>query len=268
MIEDLDWQEEDFSAEPPDPVEADAREFLRGFFNDNPQRVYFSRQLEVQNEKRYFHWITNRAVRDLEAEGTILSESRKLSSGGTVKLLWHRKFRYYKREATRVIELVNQYSDPNIGAALGLQAEALILEGFARIEFVMKGRDAKGYRGRIWAETDHDLDFVFERDGRAYGIEVKNTLGYMDKLEFDTKIRLCRHLGIRPVIAARMLPKTWINDLINAGGFALVFKYQLYPWAHRELARTVQKELGLPVDSPRRLSDGTIGRFLRWHEEL
>ncbi len=250
MIEDLDWEEGDLTAEPDDPVEVDAREFLRGFFDRNPQRVYFSRQLEVHNEKRYFHWITNRAVRDLEAEGAILSERRKLSSGGTVKLVWHRKFRYYKREASRVIELVNQYSDPNIGAALGLQAEALILEGFARAEFVMKGRDVNRYSGRVWEKSDHDLDFIFERNDKAYGIEVKNTLGYMDRLEFETKIELCRHLGIRPVIAARMLPKTWINDLINAGGFALVFKYQLYPWAHRELAKTVQRELGLPVDSP------------------
>jgi len=197
MIEDIDWGEQDFNAEPNDPIETEAREFLRDFFDRNPQRVYFSRQLEVQNEQRYFHWITNRAVRDLEAEGAILTERRKLDSGGTVKLVWHRKFRYYKREATKVIDLVNQYSDPNIGAALGL-----------------------------------------------------------------------RYLGVRPVIAARMLPKTWINDLIVAGGFALVFKYQLYPWSHRELARTVSRELGLPVDSPRSLSDGTIGRFLRWHEEL
>jgi hypothetical protein len=164
--------------------------------------------------------------------------------------------------------LVNEYSDPNIGAAIGLQGEALVLEGFARIEFVMKGRDVNRYGGRVWSESDHDLDFVFERDGRAYGIEVKNTLGYMDRIEFDTKIRLCRHLGIRPVIAARMLPKSWINDLVNAGGFALVFKYQLYPWAHRELAKRVQEGLGLPVDSPRRLGDGTMVRFLRWHERL
>jgi hypothetical protein len=268
MFEDLNWQEESFVAEPDDPVEASAREFFRGFFERNSQSVYFSRQLEVQNEHQYFHWITNRAVRDLVAEGTILSESRKLRSGGTVKLLWHRGYRYYKREAARLVELVNEYSDPNIGAALGLQGEALILEGFARMEFVMKGRDANTYSGRVWTETEHDVDFVFERDGRAYGIEVKNTLGYMDPTEFNTKIRLCRYLGIRPVIAARMLPKSWINDLINDGGFALVFKYQLYPWAHRELAKRVQKELGLPVDSPRSLSDGTTARFLRWHEGL
>ncbi|MCU1265983.1 MAG: hypothetical protein JWM21_2301 [Acidobacteria bacterium] len=268
MFEDLSWQEEGFTAESDDPVEASAREFFRTFFERNSQSVYFSRQLEVQNEDRFFHWITNRAVRDLVAEGTILTESRKLSSGGTVKLLWHRGYRYYKREAARVVELVNEYSDPNIGGALGLQGEALILEGFARLEFVMKGREARSYGGRVWTETDHDLDFVFERDGRAYGIEVKNTLGYMDPIEFSTKIRLCLHLGIRPVIAARMLPKSWINDLINAGGFALIFKYQLYPWAHRQLARTVQSELGLPVDSPRSLSTGTMGRFLRWHQSL
>ena len=112
------------------------------------------------------------------------------------------------------------------------------------------------------------MDFIFERDGKAYGIEVKNTLGYMDRVEFEIKIRLCRHLVVRPVFAARMLPKSWINDLINVGGFALIIKYQLYPWAHRELARKVRSELELPVDAPRRLSDGTMARFLRWHRAL
>lgn len=101
-------------------------------------------------------------------------------------------------------------------------------------------------------------------------LEVQNEarLGYMDRIEFETKIRLCRQLGVRPVFAARMLPKSWINDLNNAGGFALIIKYQLYPWAHRELARKVRVELGLPVDSPRRLGEGTMARFLRWHERL
>ncbi len=268
MFEDFDAEHARPSGEPPDRVEIDARELLRQFFERNSQRVHFSRQLEVQNENRYFHWITNRAIRDLEDEGLILSERRKLSSGGTIKLLWHRRFRYYKREAARVVDLVNEYSAPNIGAALGLQGEALILEGFASIEFVMKGRETREYGGLAWTKSDHDMDFIFERDGKAYGVEVKNTLGYMDRTEFEIKIRLCRQLGIRPVFAARMLPRSWINDLINVGGFALIIKYQLYPWAHRELARRVRLELDLPVDAPRRLSDGTMARFLRWHEGL
>ena len=70
---------------------------------------------------------------------------------------------------------------------------------------------------------------------------------------------------MRPVFAARMLPKSWVKEVVDAGGFALIMKYQLYPWAHRDLARRVRDELGLPVDAPRALQDGTMDRFMRWH---
>jgi len=153
-------------------------------------------------------------------------------------------------------------------AALGLQGEALVLEGFARSQFVMRNRDTRSHGGRTWTQTDHDLDFVFERDERVYGVEVKNTLRYMDYAEFSTKIEMCRALGIRPVFAVRMLPKSWIHEVIGAGGFALILKHQLYPWAHRDLARRVKTELGLPVDAPRALEGGTMARFLRWHQGL
>jgi hypothetical protein len=63
-----------------------------------------------------------------------------------------------------------------------------------------------------------------------------------------------------------MIPKSWINELVKAGGFALILKYQLYPWSHRELAKRVANELNLPVDAPRALADGTMARFLRWHQ--
>src|SRR5215831_16443978 len=35
------------------------------------------------------------------------------------------------------------------------------------------------------------------------GVEVKNTLGYMDRIESRQKIRLCTHLNLRPVFAVR-----------------------------------------------------------------
>jgi hypothetical protein len=46
----------------------------------------------------------------------------------------------------------------------------------------------------------------------------------------------------------------------------LILKYQLQPWAHRQLAQQVHAELGLPVDSPRALAAGTMQRFVNWHE--
>ena len=90
----------------------------------------------------------------------------------------------------------------------------------------------------------------------------------MDKKEFDVKVELCKHLGIRPVFVVRMMPKSWMFELYNVGDFGLIFKYQLYPYSHRELAIRVANELGLPLDSPRAIEEGTMARFLRFHKKL
>lgn len=166
-----------------------------------------------------------------------------------------------------MVSLVEEYADPNMGGVVGLHGEFMVLEGFARSEFVMRGRNTRAFGGKMWTDTDHNLDFIFEKDNQAYGLEVKNTLGYMDYDEFQTKIPLCQSLGIRPVFIVRMLPRTWMNELITAGGFGLIMKYQLYPWSHKELARRVATELGLPVDAPRALNDGTMNRFMAWHRK-
>ena len=68
----------------------------------------------------------------------------------------------------------------------------------------MASRNTREYQGRVWETSEHNLDFIFERDGIAYGIEVKNTLGYMDREEFLLKIKLCEWLGIKPVFVCRI----------------------------------------------------------------
>jgi hypothetical protein len=238
---------------------------LRRFFEVGKDRVFYSRQLEVIHERQFFHWITNRALRHLIELGEIQGERRQLRSGGSILLVWHRSFRYFRRAAVRVVQLVEEYSGANMGGALGLQGELLVLEGFAKVQFVLRGRNTRSFNGRTWSQTAHDLDFIISRDNRFYGVEVKNTLGYLPDEEFRVKIKLCEHLGIWPVFVVRMLPRTWIQELAAAGGFALILEHQLYPWSHRDLAQRVKRDLGLPVDSPACLEDGTIHRFLRWH---
>jgi hypothetical protein len=252
---------------PADPEEELARDEMDRFFNTNREAVFFSRQLEVRHEDRWYHWITNRALRDLVREGVVRSEVRALATGSTVNLMWHRSYRYYRRDAKRVVELVEEYANPNIGGAIGLHGEFMVLEGFARRQFVLRGRNTRNYGSRNWTRTGHDLDFIFERDGVVYGTEVKNTLGYMEYEELQVKLTMCKELGMKAVFAARMLPKSWIKEIIEAGGFALILKYQLYPLAHRELARRVSREFGLPVDAPKALEEGTMERFVRWHEQ-
>jgi hypothetical protein len=163
---------------------------------------------------------------------------------------------------------VEEYADPNIGGAVGLHGEFMVLEGFARCEFVMCGRNTRDFEGKSWTETAHNLDFIFEKDSKAYGVEVKNTLGYMDYEEFRLKIRLCQSLGLRPIFAGRMLPRSWMHELITAGGYGLILKYQLYPWTHKNLAKRVAEELGLPVDAPRALYEGTMNRVVEWHRRV
>ena len=254
-------------ARPEDSRELHARSKLREFFLLNREQVFFSRQLEVQNEDSYFHWITNRAIRRLRDEGVIRGETRILrATGGEINLVWNRGYRFYRRSASRLVSLVEEYADPNIAAAVGLHGEMMVLEAFARFQFVMRGRETGAFAGKRWAESNHNLDFIFERDGQVYGIEVKNMLGYMEYQEFKTKIRMCEFLGIHPIFAARMLPRTWIAELVGAGGYAMIMKYQLYPWTHKNLARRVASELGLPVDAPRAIQEGTMQRLLGWHK--
>jgi hypothetical protein len=249
-----------------DPAERAARARLRQVFDAERDRVFFPRQLAVRFEGNFFHWVTARAIRNLVAAGDIISDVRSLpSASGKIHILRHRSFRYYRRAADQLVRLVNEYAHPNVGGAIGVHGEGMVLGGFAHCEFVMKGRETRRFRDREWVETNHDLDFIFERDRLAYGIEVKNTLAYPDQREFRTKIRMAKFLGLVPVFVARMLPKTWIFELFKAGGFALILKYQLYPYSHRDLAERVATALELPVGAPRRLNDGTVARFLKWH---
>jgi hypothetical protein len=134
-----DYYEWDGEGTGEDSYEQDVREKLIELFERNQKKVFFSRQLEVRLEDDYFHWVTNRAIRALVEEGSIKDETRSMQSTGEIHLLWHPSFRYFKREAAKLVKLVEEYSHPNIAGAIGLHGESMVLEGFARHEFVMKG---------------------------------------------------------------------------------------------------------------------------------
>lgn len=249
-----------------DPVESKAIVAVRDFFENHQEGVFFSRQIEILYEDTYFHWITNRAIRDLIEKGVIREEVRTLSTKGEIKLLWHKNYRYYKRSAKDLIQLVESYSNPDFTRAMGHYGELMISDAFSSIEAIRKGRDVNQYGEKCWTKNDKNMDFIFEVDSIPYGIEVKNSLSYMEEKELKEKIKLCHHIGITPVFVVRMMPRIWIKEVIDKGGFVLVLKYQLYPLSHKELAKTISEKLQLPVDAPKAIQNGTIQRFLQWHK--
>ena len=164
------------------------------------------------------------------------------------------------------MELVETYSDSDFARLLGYQGEMLVIEAFARAHFKLIARNTNEYSGKKWTASSHDVDFIYEKDGFAYGVEVKNSLAYMREDELTLKMQLCEALGVTPLFVVRYMPKTWFHRVQQAGGYVLMLKYQLYPLSHAELARAVREELGLPIQAPAALWDSTVQRFTAWHD--
>ena len=118
--------------------------------------------------------------------------------------------------------VIEEYSQDNVTRGCGYRAEDLFCKALALRGFRPIKTKVKKFRGKIWKETGHDLDFIFRRDGICYGCEIKNTLGYIDKEELDIKIRMCDFFNLKPLFIMRYAPKTYnklIVDKIETGLF-------------------------------------------------
>jgi hypothetical protein len=279
-VHDPDFDEPDFDPEipshaleePRDPYVDRAKAELRAFFRDKPKAVFYQRQLQVIFEEKYFHWITVRALKELVEEKAIAASVLPLLGGsktGTGSIMLYRAttYRYWKRDADEIIKLVSRFSEPSFTSALGAHGETMFDASLPTAGFLPTARKAQSYQGKNWTQTKHDLDRIFERDGVGYGVEIKNTLGYIDKEELETKVQMCRFLDLRPLFIVRYAPKNYVNLVRGEGGFTLIFKYQLYPFGHKQFAEEVRVRLMLPTDSPARIEDGTVKRLLDWHAE-
>lgn len=267
-FEDERWYDAEREEWPRDVKVDEAKEVLLGWFEEQSGRVFYGRQVAVLLEKRFYHWITTKAVNELVAERKIRSATLPLEvegAGEEIRFYWSPKLRYWLRQAQRIRGLIQQFSEPELTRAFGLHAEMLFDAALARAGFVPAAQDVRAYGEREWTKTGHDLDRVYERDGVTYGAEIKNALSYIELEELEVKLEMCKALGLKPLFILRMSPKSYVEAVRGAGGFTLLFGWQLYPYGHEGLARRVREELGLPVDSPRAIWESTTKRFLDWH---
>ena len=248
-----------------DPAVREIEPELLAMFDENPDQVYYQTQLEIRFERRFFHWVTSRALKALRDSGKIGSSLQELSPGVPLRFYYHHRNRYWKRRASEIRKIVLSFSSQTFANALGHQAEMLVDAGLPRAGFLPMDSNVRTWQGRKWEDTGHDLDRVFSRDGVNYGAEIKNRLGYIDLEELTIKLEMCEELQLKPLFIARMMPKTYIQEVNKAGGFCLLMGRQFYPVVHKEMALLVHRDLGLPVDAPVRLENATLNRFLNWH---
>ncbi len=267
---DPDWEqigpESTFKHWPRDPQLDPAKADLMNWFGINPNSVFYGRQIEVIFEKTYFHWITHKALKELTKEEMIATDLRVTPSGSKVRLYWSKRNRYPKRAAAALMKQVEEHSDPELTRTIGHHAESLFGLAAAREGFRVYGPGLRAFQGKAWYKTEHDLDWIFERDGIAWGVEIKNTWAYIDREEMKIKIELCECLGVSPLFIMRWAPKSYVEFIRQAGGFGLLYGDQLFPLG-RSAAMAKLKELFLPVVSTVAVPDGIFRRFVKWGHE-
>lgn len=268
-FEDEFWEGE--TAEPEqrrDPVVVRAAESIRAVYERRPDDVLYVRQLEVMLEKEYFHWVTDFAIRDLRESGFLADEYVSLGAGNArLRFLFRAGHRFRRRQMKRAVAIVRAYSDPAFAKGCGLYAQTLFLHALLKGGFRLEGENTARYAGREWTDTNHDLDFIVERDGVTYGCEVKNRLEYISREELGVKLKMCEFLGVKPMFIMRASPKTHNFTIGQKGGYAWIYEAQIYPPGHESLAERVRAELRLPVMCSYAIPLGMVERFERWHRK-
>ena len=251
-----------------DPKTDEAKEALtKDWFGAYPNGVFYLRQIEVTFERQFYHWITSRALAELVAERRIQSLKMRVAPSIEVRFYWSNGYRYWRRQANGIGKLVASYSTEEVGRALGHHGETMFDVALPRFGFMPVARNTRSYGDRTWTETSENFDRIFVRDGVSYGVEIKNTLDYIPSAELDSKLAMCAYLGLRPLFIMRQAAKSYNYQIIQAGGYSLLFEHQMYPLGYEPLARELKERLGLKVDCPRNVEDGLIQKFLSWHQK-
>jgi len=236
---------------------------------------YYITQLQTLFETNYFPWIVYQAADQLIKQGTLSKFETKTKYHDKVVFIYNAQLNNpqhnpkLKAHIKSTCKLIDKYSAPTIGRALGNHLEGLVKAELRVQGFKIIGTHTTEYNNKKWSKTSHNLDFIAEHASKklTVGVEVKNTLPIIEREELDIKLEMCEHLGITPLFAVRWI-KPYIEHIRSNGGFAWVFKTQIYPPGFEQLTRVLYKRLELPVTVRTDLPEKTIDIFHRWIQSI
>jgi len=173
------------------------------------------------------------------------------------------------RHIASSLKLLEPARTVEMTSVVGHHLQALVRAELRANQFEIVGTNTRTYGDKEWISTEHELDFIAEMgNGEAIGVEVKNTLGYIPQQEFLIKRRMCEHLGIRPVFAVRWMPKSYIYQVYNEGGFGWLFEDQAYPLGQERLCGRLRKRFQFPVQVMTEIPPRAQRNFSAWVEKL
>jgi hypothetical protein len=156
------------------------------------------------------------------------------------------EFNRIKTRAYNICKLVNEYSHPEITSNIGNHLQRLVWYELRAQGFKIVGENTNAYHGMKWTTTGRDLDFIAEHNSGklCIGVEVKNTLDLISKVELEDKIAICKFLGVAPVFALRW-NKPYTETVRQSGGYSWIFKAQTHPKPYRELVKRIYAKLSV-----------------------
>lgn len=229
----------------------------------NPNSPYHRKQIEVIFENRYDHWDVNNAVDSL-----VLQRFLRKKRWGNAYFVFRSNVRYYIRGIRRRTKIIEAYSDPTITRAIGNWGEKMSEYMFVLNGFEILGRNSNEFQGKRWAKTNENLDFIVGKDFLAYGVEVKNTLPYMETDEFLRKISLCKFLGLTPLWIVRNAPEVQFNTMKASRGLILASKVQMYPYGQEPLTKAIWNTMRLPVGVRAEMPQKAVNSLISFHNSL
>jgi len=233
----------------------------------NKDSLFYKKQIQVIFEEAYPHDVTGKAVDELISDGFLKDEPRTFGKGKNVPIIFvFRKGRRYIAEEVKVrINIIEKYSDDELNDGCGKYAESLFEHLFDKHSFKIVDRKTNSFRGKEWKESKRNLDFIIEKDGFNYGMEVKNTFEYMPHNEFVDKVDMCRFLGILPLFPVRYASPQQHKMIKDAYGLALVFRTRIFPPGNQKLVTEIWNHFRLPVNIWYSISSPVESILLSYH---
>ncbi|GAI31538.1 unnamed protein product, partial [marine sediment metagenome] len=259
-----------------DSVKQDVMSF---FTNDNHQAyqygskaiscgkdsVFYKKQIQVIFEDEYPHDVTGKAVNELIEGKFLKAEPRAFGRNMHVIFVYRHNVRYTAMAIKMKTKILERFSADEVNDGVGKYAEILFGHMFKINQFKIIDRNINTFRGKVWTKSDKDLDFIIEKDGISYGVEIKNRFDYMKQDEFEEKLEMCQFLGLLPVFPIRCPSEQQYAQMKDCDGLALKFKTRIFPPGFQGLVTDIWNNFRLPVNIWEEIRPPVEAVFLNYH---
>lgn len=215
-------------------------------------------QLDV--ERAIEHSRADAAIKRLERKGVItttgpLGRKRRFAGGPRTNLFYRLIDTPFSRALQDLMrkKIDLSYAIFSLSSYAGFYAQGLWLKAFRDLNFDIPGIDVNELEDKR-ASIGEDIDFVAEKEGLRFGVEVKNRLSYPP--DFKEKFQVAAELGTIPFFVVRRLPSSTFNWINERGGLIKIYETAIHSPDFKSKIDECRDILGYPLITLNEISEG------------